>query len=80
MVNNSLAAAEPTPPLLRQRAAGEIAEIGSITNKYSQRTDIVPMLAEEPVGEAALAALSKGIAPPRPSSQTTATMMHVVQH
>ncbi|MDX8087137.1 hypothetical protein SK480_25190 [Escherichia coli] len=48
MVNNSLAAAEPTSTLLQQRAAGEITEIDSITNKYSQRTAIVPMLAEEP--------------------------------
>ncbi|MEH6822263.1 MAG: ArsA-related P-loop ATPase, partial [Dietzia psychralcaliphila] len=48
VVNNSLAAAEPTSTLLQQRAAGEITEIDSITNKYSQRTAIVPMLAEEP--------------------------------
>lgn len=59
VVNNSLAAAEPTSTLLQQRAAGEITEIDSITNKYSQRTAIVPMLAEEPVGTDALAALSK---------------------
>ena len=59
MVNNSLVAAEPTSPLLQQRTAGEIAEIGSITSQYSQRTAIVPMLAEEPVGTDALTALSK---------------------
>ncbi|MDV8015506.1 arsenical pump-driving ATPase [Rhodococcus sp. IEGM 1241] len=59
VVNNSLAAAEPTSPLLQQRAAGEITEIDSITHRYSQRTAIVPMLAEEPVGTSALAALSK---------------------
>ncbi|UUE28433.1 arsenical pump-driving ATPase (plasmid) [Rhodococcus qingshengii] len=57
VVNNSLAAAEPTSPLLQQRAAGEIAEIDSITNKYSQRTAIIPMLAEEPIGTTVLAAL-----------------------
>ena len=59
VVNNSLAAAEPTSPLLQQRAAGEITEIDSITHRYSQRTAIVPMLAEEPVGTSALAALGK---------------------
>lgn len=59
VVNNSLAAAEPTSALLQQRAAGEITEIDTITRRYSQRTAIVPMLAEEPVGGAALAALSK---------------------
>ena len=59
VVNNSLVAAEPTSPLLQQRTAGEIAEIGSITSQYSQRTAIVPMLAEEPVGTDALTALSK---------------------
>lgn len=59
VVNNSLAAAEPTSPLLQQRAAREITEIGTITNKYSQRTAIVPMLAEEPIGTTALATLSK---------------------
>ena len=36
VVNNSLVAAEPTSPLLQQRTAGEIAEIGSITSQYSQ--------------------------------------------
>ncbi|MEA1798844.1 MULTISPECIES: arsenical pump-driving ATPase [Rhodococcus] len=59
VVNNSLAAAEPTSPLLQQRAAGEITEIDSITRRYSQRTAIVPMLAEEPVGTTALTALCK---------------------
>lgn len=59
VVNNSLAAAEPTSPLLQQRAAGEITEIDTITDRYSQRTAIVPMLAEEPIGQAALAALCK---------------------
>ncbi|MDV8070819.1 ArsA-related P-loop ATPase [Rhodococcus sp. IEGM 1366] len=59
VVNNSLAAAEPTSPLLQGRAAGEITEIDTITRQYSQRTAIVPMLAEEPIGTSALAALSK---------------------
>jgi arsenite-transporting ATPase len=59
VVNNSLAAAEPTSVLLQQRAAGEITEIDAITSRCSQRTAIVPMLAEEPVGTSALAALSK---------------------
>ncbi len=59
VVNNSLAAAEPTSVLLQQRAAGEITEIDAITSRCSRRTAIVPMLAEEPVGTSALAALSK---------------------
>ncbi len=59
VVNNSLAAAEPTSTLLQQRAAGEITEIDTITDQYSQRTAVVPMFAEEPIGEAALAALIK---------------------
>ncbi|MDF3312283.1 arsenical pump-driving ATPase [Rhodococcus sp. T2V] len=57
VVNNSLAAAAPTSDLLRQRAAVELAEIDAVTAAHS-RVAIVPMLAAEPVGLAALTTLT----------------------
>ena len=54
VVNNSLAAAEPTAPLLRRRAAAEIAQIETVRNDYADRIAVVPLLATEPVGIPAL--------------------------
>ncbi|MFZ2177985.1 MAG: arsenical pump-driving ATPase [Rhodococcus sp. (in: high G+C Gram-positive bacteria)] len=58
VINNSLAAAEPTSPLLRRRAAAEIDEIATITRECASRYAVVPMLPTEPVGIDALAALT----------------------
>ncbi len=58
VINNSLAAARPTSPLLRQRALAEAREIDCVTQKYAERFAVVPMLADEPVGVQALLSLS----------------------
>jgi arsenite-transporting ATPase len=50
IVNNSLAMANPSSTLLRQRAANEIALIEEVTTKYASRWAAIPLLAEEPVG------------------------------
>ena len=67
VVNNSLAAAEPTAPLLRRRAAAEIAQIEKVRNDYADRIAVVPLLATEPVGIPALTALA-GSRSPEPAS------------
>lgn len=58
IINNSLAAAAPTSPLLQQRAAAEATEIDVVTGRYADRFAVIPMLAHEPVGEGALLGLS----------------------
>jgi arsenite-transporting ATPase len=56
-VNNSIAAAAPTSPLLQRRAANERPEIDAV-NRLAARTAVVPLLAVEPIGIPALAALA----------------------
>jgi arsenite-transporting ATPase len=58
IVNTSIAAAAPASDLLRRRAANELPEIRAVRSRYAARTAIVPLLAHEPVGIPALAALS----------------------
>ncbi|MEZ5152920.1 arsenical pump-driving ATPase [Rhodococcus zopfii] len=58
VVNNSLAAAHPTSPLLRRRAAAEATELDTIIAEHSDRYAIVPMMPTEPVGINALRALT----------------------
>ncbi len=58
VINNSLAAAEPTAPLLRRRAAAEIAQIATVRDDYADRIAVVPLLPVEPVGILALQALA----------------------
>ena len=58
VINNSLAAAEPTSPLLRRRAAAEIGQIDTVRDDYADRLAVVPLLAVEPVGIPALQALA----------------------
>ena len=54
VINNSLAAANPQSPLLRQRAASEISEIAKVHHTLAKRYAVIPALAEEPVGLSAL--------------------------
>jgi arsenite/tail-anchored protein-transporting ATPase len=54
VVNNSLAAAAPTSPLLRLRAGEELQQIDKVRNEHSTRLAVVPMLPTEPVGIPAL--------------------------
>ncbi|PRC44714.1 arsenical pump-driving ATPase, partial [Mycobacterium sp. ITM-2017-0098] len=58
VVNNSLAAAHPTAPLLRRRAVAELTEIDRVRNHHADRLAVVPLLAAEPVGIPALEALT----------------------
>ncbi|MGZ4517615.1 MAG: ArsA-related P-loop ATPase, partial [Mycobacteriaceae bacterium] len=58
VVNNSLAAATPTSPLLRRRATGELAEIDIVKRERAHRYAVVPLLPTEPVGIPALRLLS----------------------
>ena len=59
VINNSVAAAAPTSPLLRQRAVAELDEIDAVRTKYADRYAVIPLLADEPVGIPALEALTR---------------------
>ncbi|HJV83773.1 arsenical pump-driving ATPase [Noviherbaspirillum sp.] len=50
IINNSLAYANPRSPLLRERAANEMAQIEAVALRHAQRWAIVPLQAQEPVG------------------------------
>ena len=63
IINNSIAAAAPSSPLLRQRASTELAEIGAVASRYARRYAVVPMLSIEPVGVSALLKLASGHSP-----------------
>jgi arsenite-transporting ATPase len=50
IINNSVAAAHPLSPLLRQRAHNELREIEAVAKHHAHRYAVVPLLREEPVG------------------------------
>jgi len=50
VINNSVAAAHPHSPLLRQRARNELAEIDAVATRHAKRYAVVPLLKREPVG------------------------------
>ena len=50
LINNSLSAATTSSPLLKQRAAFELAQIEAVHTRYATRVALVPMQAEEPIG------------------------------
>jgi len=58
IINNSVAAANPVSPLLRQRAHNELREIEAVAKQHARRYAVVPLLREEPVGVAHLLELS----------------------
>jgi arsenite-transporting ATPase len=62
IINNSVAAAHPLPPLLRQRAHNELREIEAVAKHHARRYAVVPLLREEPVGVAHLLELSGNVA------------------
>ncbi|WP_280460358.1 arsenical pump-driving ATPase [Nocardia carnea] len=64
VVDNSLAAAAPTDPLLRRRADAELDRIHRII-ALAARYAVIPALAEEPVGVRALGALARRRIPSR---------------
>lgn len=50
VINQSVAAAQVSSPLLQRRAANELREIDAVAHRYAQRYALVPLLQEEPVG------------------------------
>jgi arsenite-transporting ATPase len=56
VVNNSLAAARPTSPLLRRRAADETPQLRRV-DQLTTRLVVLPELSEDPVGHDLLTAL-----------------------
>jgi arsenite-transporting ATPase len=54
IINNSIAAATTRSPLLRERAMNELDEIDAVAHRHAKRYAVVPLLAEEPVGEKSL--------------------------
>lgn len=62
VVNNSLAAATTTDPLLLRRARNEAGDIARATAQ-SERCAVIPVLADEPVGIPALRRLTAATAP-----------------
>ena len=59
IINNSVAAAHPVSPLLRQRAHNELREIEAVAKHHAHRYAVVPLLKTEPVGVAHLLELSR---------------------
>jgi len=59
IINNSIAAARTSSPLLLQRAANECREIDAVATVHAQRYALVPLLKDEPVGQKNLRALSQ---------------------
>lgn len=58
VVNNSVAAAAPSSPFLRQRAAAELEQIERVRS-LAPRVAVLPLLGDEPIGEGRLLALSE---------------------
>jgi arsenite-transporting ATPase len=50
VINNSVAAARVTSPLLLQRAHNELREINAVTTTHASRYALVPLLKDEPIG------------------------------
>ncbi len=50
VINNSVAAAHPHSPAVRQRARNELREIDAVATKHAQRYAIVPLLTEDTGG------------------------------
>ncbi|WP_448808089.1 arsenical pump-driving ATPase [Agromyces bauzanensis] len=63
VVNNSIAAAQPRSPFLRRRAQNEVEQIERVQHRAA-RVALVPLMAEEPIGEARLASLTAGLPQP----------------
>ncbi|MGD9880922.1 MAG: arsenical pump-driving ATPase [Reyranella sp.] len=59
IINSSLAAAETIDPVLRSRAAAEVAEMAKVTGGLATRVAVIPFQAEEPVGAERLLALAE---------------------
>jgi arsenite/tail-anchored protein-transporting ATPase len=63
VINSSLAAASTADPILVRRAQSERPQIERVQSELAERTFVVPMLAEPPVGRQALRRLVAGNTP-----------------
>lgn len=70
VINGSLAAAQPSDPILRARAAAEIDQIVKVKDQLARRVALIPFQVEEPAGVERLAALACEFQ--RPSNTFTA--------
>jgi arsenite-transporting ATPase len=61
VINGSLAAAQPSDPILRARAAAEIDQIVKVKGQLARRVALIPFQVEEPAGVERLAALARGL-------------------
>ena len=59
IINSSLAAAETSQPLLRKRASSEQEQILKVRDELAQRYAVVPIQAQEPVGNEKLLGLCR---------------------
>lgn len=66
VVNQSLAAAGPSDPLLVERAHAERPQIEAVRSEHAERTALAPWMLEEPVGPERLQALARGATAPAP--------------
>ncbi len=64
VINNSVAAARPRSPLLRQRAKNELGEVDKVATVHARRYAVVPLLKEEPVGVPRLLELAGHVTEP----------------
>jgi len=67
VVNQSLAAAGPSDPLLVERAHAEGPQIEAVRSEHAERTALTPWMPAEPVGPERLQALARGAADPVPA-------------
>ena len=59
-MNQSLAAAGPSDPLLVERAHAEVPQIEAVQNEHAEHTALTPWMPDELVGPDRLQALARG--------------------
>jgi len=59
IINSSLAFARTSSPLLKRRAANEIAQFDAVAKQHAKRWAVVPLMAEDPVGVERLRQLAR---------------------
>jgi arsenite-transporting ATPase len=62
VINNSVAAARTSSPLLQQRAHNELREIEAVATHHAKRYALVPLLRDEPIGVTRLTQLATNLA------------------
>jgi arsenite-transporting ATPase len=71
VINNSVAAAPTTSPLLKKRADNELREINAVCSQHATRYALVPLLKDEPIGVDRLRQLATNLPSPEPTSTAT---------